>query len=662
MNLTSARPTSLHYRVATGLGVFLIGATVLILPIARQAGPHIQVFLAIYASLASAADLVTAYLLFGQFRTTRIPALAVLATTYLYSGMIMIPYVLTFPMVFSTGGLLDAGPQTAVWLWICWHAGFPAGILLYRLVDHHYRRTLTAAGARRLAVVAALLAPTLVALLTIGATVGHRYLPVMVKGGRFTALFSLASPLGVVLCGVALAACLVLWWGRQHAVAQLWLTVAALACVLDIAINLYVPGRYTVGWYTSRFNTLVSASVVLLALLYEVTQLYSRLSRSELRFRTLIDQAPIGACIVDEQGVLETVNDAYCAISGFARDEMVGRAADLFHPLLASPAPDEGEPTQVSQMARQKEYEVQTKDGQPLIVLSSSIRLSGVDDSPQRATFVVDITERARVARALEDARERALQAEHEKAIALEQGALELERSNAELQQFAYVASHDLQEPLRTISSYLTLLQRRYQGKLDEDADEFIAFAVDGAQRMHRLIKAVLDYSRVSTKSVPFHHCACTDVVDDAVASLHARIADAGAIVTRGDLPVVMGDPGQLNQLFQNLIGNALKFTRDQPPEVEINAEKRESTWVVSVQDNGIGIDPADAERIFAMFQRLHTRDEYDGTGIGLATCKRIVERHGGRIWVESRQGQGATFRFTLPADYETSEKGEAAA
>ncbi len=233
--------------------------------------------------------------------------------------------------------------------------------------------------------------------------------------------------------------------------------------------------------------------------------------------------------------------------------------------------------------------------------------------------------------------------------LVIQQG--ELERSNGELQQFAYVASHDLQEPLRTVTSYLALLQRRYQGRLGDDADTFIGYATDGAQRMSTLIKAVLAYSRVGTHGAAFGPADCAALVGAATANLEARIAETGARVVHEALPTVHGDAAQLGQLFQNLIGNALKFTRPGvPPQVRVSAERQGGRWLVRVADNGIGIAPAHAGRIFQMFGRLHTRDEYEGTGIGLAVCQRIVERHGGRIWVESAPGQGATFLFTLPA------------
>ena len=225
----------------------------------------------------------------------------------------------------------------------------------------------------------------------------------------------------------------------------------------------------------------------------------------------------------------------------------------------------------------------------------------------------------------------------------------ELARSNAELVQFAYVASHDLQEPLRAVGGFVELLQRRYEGKLDDKADTYIGLAVDGVNRMHQLINDLLTYSRVGTHAKSLKLVDCNQVVDEALANLETAIAGSAAQVTRRQLPTVTADRTQLVQLLQNLIGNAIKFHGDQPPRASVSAKRSGDTWVFSVRDNGIGIDPKYAERVFVIFQRLHDRTEYPGTGIGLAVCKRIVERHGGRIWFESEPGKGATFFFTLP-------------
>ncbi|HEY3378146.1 MAG TPA: PAS domain S-box protein [Armatimonadota bacterium] len=234
----------------------------------------------------------------------------------------------------------------------------------------------------------------------------------------------------------------------------------------------------------------------------------------------------------------------------------------------------------------------------------------------------------------------------------LEHIAAELARSNEELEQFAYVASHDLQEPLRMVASYVQLLQRRYRGKLDSDADEFIAFAVDGASRMKELINDLLTYSRVGTQGKPFTETDANLIVQRALANLQLAIEDRQAEVLCAALPTLTVDASQLTQLFQNLIGNAIKFQQDTRPRVEITATPEPpGYWTFAVRDNGIGIDPQYADRIFAIFQRLHSKEEYAGTGIGLAVCKKIVERHGGSIRVESAPGQGATFLFTIPSE-----------
>ncbi|MBP6672736.1 MAG: PAS domain S-box protein, partial [Bacteroidetes bacterium] len=246
------------------------------------------------------------------------------------------------------------------------------------------------------------------------------------------------------------------------------------------------------------------------------------------------------------------------------------------------------------------------------------------------ATVFEDITERKKIVEQLEKI------------------AGDLKRSNVELEQFAYIASHDLQEPLRMISSYTQLLERRYKDKLDQDANDFIGFAVDGANRMQKMIQSFLVYSRTSRDSSPLHPVNCNEVLEYVRMNLLLSIQETGTVIASEHLPTVIGHSELILQLFQNLIGNAIKFRNGRTPVITVSARKDETHWTFSVKDNGIGIDPEYFEKIFIIFQRLHSQAEFPGTGIGLSICKNIVERHNGSIWVESQPGEGTTFHFTI--------------
>jgi signal transduction histidine kinase len=246
-----------------------------------------------------------------------------------------------------------------------------------------------------------------------------------------------------------------------------------------------------------------------------------------------------------------------------------------------------------------------------------------------------------------------------ERTAELSERARELARSNSELQQFAYVASHDLQEPLRMVASFTQLLAKRYSDKLDDDARDFINYAVDGATRMQTLISDLLNYSRVGTQGKPLVPTDSEAMLCRVLTSLQLAIEETGAVVSHDPLPMVLADPQQLGQLFQNLIGNAIKFHGAEPPRIRISAERNGKEWKIAVRDNGIGISPEHAERIFVIFQRLHTKTEYPGTGIGLAICKKIVERHGGRIWIEPSPAGGTTFSFTISGVENQSQRRE---
>ncbi len=358
------------------------------------------------------------------------------------------------------------------------------------------------------------------------------------------------------------------------------------------------------------------------------------LRESESKFRDLYDHAPSGYQEYDTDGSITNVSRTDVEMLGYTREEMIGR------PIWKLSVDEDTVREQVMAKltgaqppARQLERIYRRKDGttfpvlvEDRLILDETGHIKGI-----RCT-VQDITERKRIEEALRKKTE------------------ELARSNEDLEQFAYVASHDLQEPLRMVTSYVQLLSKRYKAKLDADANEFIDFAVDGAVRMRKLINDLLTYSRVGTQGKELSPTDSEAVLAQSISNLKVTIEEHGALVTHDPLPMVMADSSQLEQLFQNLIGNAIKFRSSQPPHIHLSASQNGKGWVFSVRDNGIGIASEYSERIFVIFQRLHSRQEYPGTGIGLAICKKIVERHGGHIWVESDVGKGATFCFTLPA------------
>src|SRR5580658_9631514 len=301
----------------------------------------------------------------------------------------------------------------------------------------------------------------------------------------------------------------------------------------------------------------------------------------------------------------------------------------------------------------------------PLIVVTGYLgEEKAVDYIKQGATDCVLKDRLARlpasVRRAQQEKRLRDQRRQAEEELA--QKVVELARSNAELEQFAYVASHDLQEPLRMIANYTQLLAERYRGKLDAQADKYIDYSVGGAMRMQALIQDLLKFSRVGRQEIERRSTDCRLVVEQALNNLQAAVQESGAVVKWNSLPVVMADPAQLAQVFQNLIANAIKFHGPDTPLIQIDSEKKDDGWVLTVSDNGIGIPAENWQDIFVIFRRLHTRTEYSGNGIGLSICKKIIERHGGKIWIEAQANPGSCFKFTLPTDPRSNATQEAQA
>ena len=417
--------------------------------------------------------------------------------------------------------------------------------------------------------------------------------------------------------------------------------------VLPVAILMPIGLGWISLWgeradlYDSTFGTVLLALLMVILLGATIWLNASLLSHSDLsrqeaeeRFRLVVEAAPVAMIMVDGRGKIQIANTHTLEMFGYQDRELLGKTVDILVPenfrskhtgfrqgYFSKP--------ESRAMGVGRDLFGVCKNGQEIPV---EIGLSPVQTNKELFTLatIIDITERKK------------------NEVEMKRSIEELARSNAELEQFAYVASHDLQEPLRMVSSYVQLLARRYQGKLDSDADEFIAFAVEGAGRMKVLINDLLTFSRVGTRGKELAPVALDEILERVTRTLGLMIEESNATITHDPLPQVLADDGQMLQLFQNLLANALKFRGESLPKIHIGVRRQKDRWLIYVRDNGIGIDSQFWDRIFVIFQRLHNREQYEGTGIGLAICRKIVERHGGHIWVESEPEKGSTFYFTL--------------
>ena len=370
------------------------------------------------------------------------------------------------------------------------------------------------------------------------------------------------------------------------------------------------------------------------------------LRKAEQRFRSLLEAAPDAMVMCREDGEIVMVNSQTEILFNCARDKLISRNIRSLVPhwqYRSHPGwqDDFGTP-RLPPVQRGIELDAFPEGREPFQAEFSFSPLQTAEGVVVTCS-IRDITERKRT-----EERIRELNTNLEERVLERTEALL--RSNEELQQFAYVASHDLQEPLRTVSIYAQLLAKRYQGRMAGDADQFIQFIVEGSERMQKLIHDLLDFSRVDARGTDFFtRTRCEDALNDAIDNLRSLIEESGAAVTHDPLPCVTGDPVQLTRLFQNLLVNSIKYRGEEPPRIHVAAENRAGEWLFSILDNGIGIEPQYAEKIFGIFRALGPRDRTSGTGMGLAICRKIVSRHEGRIWVDSSLGKGATFYFTLP-------------
>jgi PAS domain S-box-containing protein len=404
----------------------------------------------------------------------------------------------------------------------------------------------------------------------------------------------------------------------------------------------HIDASHAIGASALSVTGLTSVTLLVLGLVFVAALADRRLSvqaleiESSRRHHQIIETALDAFVGMDAGGLITDWNAQAERTFGWSRADAIGRSlAELIVPDRRGDAPTEDLRRLAATgsgpvLNRRIEISALHRDGHEFPI-ELAISPVGFGDKHHFAAFIRDVTERQH--------------AQQELSRKVE----ELARSNAELEQFAYVASHDLQEPLRMVASYTQLLARRYRGRLDADADEFIGFAVDGATRMQTLIQDLLSYSSVTTRGRSLAMTDAQVACGAALQNLKQSITEAQGVVSVGAMPRVLADATQLTQLFQNLIGNAIKYCDKRKPDIRIGSRLDGDVAVFSIEDNGIGIEPQYFERIFQMFQRLHTRKDYSGTGIGLALCRKIVERHGGRIWVESRLGEGSTFLFTMP-------------
>lgn len=336
--------------------------------------------------------------------------------------------------------------------------------------------------------------------------------------------------------------------------------------------------------------------------------------------------------VTDSDGTINMINKSALELLGYSHTEIIGQKLSVIFPQEDLPKDEKLIDTYIKkEFVSKAEVRYQTKNGEIIPVSISSTVLKDINNEIDGIVFVAqDISD-------------------YKRAEKLARSSEALERSNKELEQFAYVASHDLQEPLRMISSYVQLLKRRYGDNLDGDANEFIDFAVDGAERMKTLIQDLLAFSRVGTNGEEFKITSTQDVLDEVLSNLQISIKESSAVITNDTLPDLVVDRTQILQLFQNLLTNAIKFSGDKSPEIHIQVIDNYTEWLFCFNDNGIGIEQQYSDQIFVIFQRLHGLGEYTGTGIGLSIAKRIVERHGGQIWVESEPGNGSSFKFIIP-------------
>jgi signal transduction histidine kinase len=676
--------------VLVSVAIFLAAA-----PFAKTPLAQVPAFIPTYESALAICDLITAVLLFGQFTFLRSRALFVLASGYLFTACITVAHALTFPGLFSPTGLLGAGPQTTAWMYTFWHGGFPLVVIGYALLKHEGPEATGTSGPPRgnsraaiLAGIAAVLA--IVCGFTLFATAGHEFLPAIMQGSHISALgHNVLSSAWVV----SLVSLIVLWWRRPHTVLDLWLMVVMCAWLFDIALSVVLAaGRYDLGFYAGRIYGLMAASFVLIVLLLENSALYAKLAEAHekhakrLMILHEIDRAivaqessqAIAGAVIQPLRELLGVSRAIVNMFDLATGEVEWLAAAGRHRTHVGPGVrysmelmgdveslKRGSPQIINTHALSPGPDkdallasgVEQYMAVPMIAggeLLGAISFGG-ESGPFPAAQVEIATEVAtQLAIAIAQARLYARVKLHAEELEqrVRERTSELVGVNKDLYAFSYSVAHDLRAPLRAVDGYAAMLEETYAVRLDAEGNRLLGEVRASTQRMGRLIDALLELARLGREPLRTQRVELNDLVNQAVDELRAGCGRSSIDFVVGKLGTAVADPALLKQVLANLLGNAVKFTRNKNHAVvevgcRTEAEKKDEN-IYYVKDNGAGFDMRYADKLFGVFQRLHRADEYEGTGIGLSIVRHIVNRHGGRVWADSKLGEGATFYFTL--------------
>jgi signal transduction histidine kinase len=682
LSLGTAPASAAERRLAFAVVLVSVAVFAGLAPFARKPLAPVPAFLPIYQSALVVCDLITATLLFGQFRILRSGALLALAGGYLFSAVMACAHALSFPGLFAPAGLLGAGPQTTAWLYFFWHLGFPAALAAYALARD---REMPAVALGSPVLVAALLALGTGVGFALLATVGHAALPDLMQGNQ-----DLPAKYGIawITCLATFFALPLLARRRPLSVLDLWLVVVACAWLFDVALAaVFNAGRYSVGWYAGRVYGLLASSFVLVILLAESARLfastYRMLARSAERLRMLrgleravaAEQAPeaIAGAVVQPLRELLGVPRAivnefhlehgeveWIAAAGRRRTHVGGGVRYSIALMGDLEALRRGEPQRVDVRALPDGPEKRALLGSDVQVymvmpmraggeLFGALSFGGrsADFSDEQMRVAEEVATQLAIAvyqaRLLERVRSHAAELE----ATVRQRTEALVAANRELEGFSYSVSHDLRAPLRAVDGYARMLEEDYAPRLDDEARRLLSVVRSSASRMGRLIDDLLAFSRLGrqqpARQVLDMAALVREVVDEARKASPARVEVS-------ELPQANADRSLMRQVWVNLVDNALKYSSKRADaRVEIGGRDDGAEAVYWVRDNGVGFDMRYVGKLFGVFQRLHRADEFDGTGVGLAIVQRVVARHGGRVWAEAKSGQGACFQFSLP-------------